>query len=420
MAPSSSIFSLEGKGLRLDTAADLEPHIKPLHDSCDTYTEVRFNGNTFGVGACELLGQVLRKQTKLHTANLADIFTSRLLSEIPPALSSLLGSLLDVKTLQTVDLSDNAFGLNTSAPLVEFIKAHVPLRHFILNNNGLGPKAGALVAEAISELCARKNKAREDASITYEVPALETIVCGRNRLESGSMAAWARAIYDIGGGLRTLRMAQNGIRQEGITLLIDQGLRHARNIEVLDMQDNTFTKTGSRMLADAVTGWNGLRELGLGDCFLTGRGGLSVLRALGKAENKGIEVLKLGFNEITADGIKVLSEIAEGALPKLKRVELNGNKFEEEDESIVKLRELLEERKENIGKDEPEEEWGIDELDELEEESEDEEESEEEEEVEKKAEKALKTADQEENKKVAQKADKEVDDLAAQLAGTKV
>ncbi|KAL1960706.1 hypothetical protein VTO42DRAFT_6536 [Malbranchea cinnamomea] len=423
MAPSSTVFSIEGRGLRFDSAADLEPLIKPLIDSTDVYTEVRFGGNTFGVEACELLGRVLCKQTKLHTANLADIFTSRLLSEIPPALSCLLGALLDLHTLQTVDLSDNAFGLNTQAPLVDFLKSHVPLRHLILNNNGLGPKAGAGIAEALTELCARKSKARADPNVKYEVPHLETIVCGRNRLESGSMAAWARAIKDHGKGLQVVKMTQNGIRQEGITVLLDQGLRHASALRVLDMQDNTFTKTGSKMLADALPGWSELRELGVGDCFLTGRGALKVMNALAKGENKHIQVLRLGFNDINAEGIKALLHAAKSSLPALKRVELNGNKFDEEDPSIVELRELLEARKEEFGQDDDDEEWGIDELDELEEESEEEEEeeeSEEETEVEKKAEKVLEAAEEEEGQKVAQRADKDVDELTAKLEATKV
>lgn len=424
MAPSSTIFSIQDQGLRFDSAADLEPHLKPLLESSDVITEIRLGGNTYGVPACELLGKALRTQKKLHTANLADIFTSRLLAEIPQALSFLLNALLEVHTLQTIDLSDNAFGLNTQAPLVEFLQAHVPLRHLLLNNNGLGPRAGTLIADALTELCARKVKARANQELGYEVPHLETIVCGRNRLESGSMAAWARAIKDNGKGLRTVRMVQNGIRQDGITILLDHGLRHAPELEILDMQDNTFTVSGARMLADAVTGWTSLRELCLGDCYLKGRGWINVGNAVAKGNNKKIEVLKLSYNDINAAGLKILLHAAQNALPELRRVELNGNKFDEKDQSIMDLRELLDERKEKKAKDDDDEDaWGLDELDELEEESEEEEEEEEEseaEEVEKKAEKIVKEAEQAENEKVAQDVDKAVDELGEMLKGTSI
>lgn len=66
MAPST-IFSLEGKGLKLDTAADLEPHIADLRAS-NNLEEVHMLGNTLGVGACELLGQVLAEKKTLRVS----------------------------------------------------------------------------------------------------------------------------------------------------------------------------------------------------------------------------------------------------------------------------------------------------------------------------------------------------------------
>ncbi|KAI5277527.1 hypothetical protein KEM54_004992, partial [Ascosphaera aggregata] len=114
---SSSVFSIAGKGLKFDTVADIEAYIKPLVESSDVYTEIQLGGNTYGVPACEFLATALRKQTRLSVAKLDDMFTTRLVTEIPIALKALLTALLEVKTLQTIDLSDNAFGLNTQAPL---------------------------------------------------------------------------------------------------------------------------------------------------------------------------------------------------------------------------------------------------------------------------------------------------------------
>lgn len=64
MADNKKIFSLEGKGLKLDTAADLEPHIAQLR-AYDDVEEVRLLGNTLGVGACKLLGEVLATKKSL-------------------------------------------------------------------------------------------------------------------------------------------------------------------------------------------------------------------------------------------------------------------------------------------------------------------------------------------------------------------
>jgi hypothetical protein len=65
---SSKIFSLEGKGLKLDTAADLEPHIAALRAMNDV-EEVRILGNTLGVGACKLLGEVLAAKKTLRVSS---------------------------------------------------------------------------------------------------------------------------------------------------------------------------------------------------------------------------------------------------------------------------------------------------------------------------------------------------------------
>ena len=61
----SKIFSLEGKSLKLDSAEDIEPHIKALKEN-DDVEEVRFLGNTLGIGASEALAKVLESKKKLQ------------------------------------------------------------------------------------------------------------------------------------------------------------------------------------------------------------------------------------------------------------------------------------------------------------------------------------------------------------------
>ncbi|KAI1031316.1 hypothetical protein LB504_000923 [Fusarium proliferatum] len=416
MASSDKIFSLEGKGLKLDTAEDLEPHIAPLR-SADV-EEVRILGNTLGVGACKLLGEVLATKKNLRVANFADIFTGRLLSEIPDAISSLLTSVLNLPKLNTVNLNDNAFGLNVQAPLVAFLAAHVPLQHLYLNNNGMGPHAGILIADALSELHAKKEAARKEGK---EVPDLETVICGRNRLENGSMTAWAKA-YKLHNKIKVIKMVQNGIRQEGISHLLAEGLSHASKLEVLDLQDNTFTVTGARALSKVVANWASLQELGVGDSLLGAKGGVLVADALAKGKNAKLETLRLQYNEITSKGIKAFATAAKDGLPALKRIEINGNILTEDDESIPVLQELLEERKEKFGGDiVNEDEWGVDELEDLEEpdsDAEEEEEEEEEIEPEDRAEKLIKEAEEAQEEPVIPVKDKEVDELAKKLEKT--
>ncbi|RMZ09438.1 hypothetical protein D0860_04255 [Hortaea werneckii] len=411
------VFSLKGQALKLDTAADLEPHIADLKTATDI-EEFHLEGNTIGVSAAQHLASILATKPALRYANLADIFTGRLLSEIPQALDALLQALLQCPNLTTLNLNDNAFGLNTVEPLRPFLSQHTPLQHLYLNNNGLGPAAGTLVAQALEQLAANKQG--------KNVPHLETVVCGRNRLENGSMEAWVKA-YQANCHVLTVKMVQNGIRQEGIKTLLSQGLSACKDLRVLDLQDNTFTALAARTLADVLpTSWKELVDLGVGDCLLSARGGRMLGGALAKGENKRVEVLRLQFNEIDSTGLKALAD-ASKVLPRLRRVEVNGNKFAEEDPSVEVLQEVLSRRKENAAEEFPgvdeedEEAWGLDELDELEEEdSEEEEEGEGDEDVEDEEEQVVKDSDAAEQEPVAERKDKEVDDLANALGKTEL
>ncbi|KAL8803628.1 MAG: hypothetical protein Q9182_003043 [Xanthomendoza sp. 2 TL-2023] len=431
MSSPNTTFSLEGRGLKLDAPSDTNPHTGPLSSST-THTYINLSGNTFGAPFCSALAPLLSAQTSLTSINLADIFTSRLLSEIPPALSSLLTSLLPLQHLQTIDLSDNAFGLKTQAPLVEFLKQHIPLRHLILNNNGLGPEAGTHIADALSDLADRKTEAIQKGN--KDVPNLETVVCGRNRLETGSMKAWSRT-FTKHSHVKVVKMVQNGIRQPGIELLLREGLKGCEELEILDLQDNTFTHIGAEALASVLPGWKRLRELGVGDSLLGRKRGMGMLcDALGKGENQGLRALRLQYNEIDSRGIARLLKLAEeGPLPNLRRVELNGNKFAEEDKGVERLRTLLESRREDAGEEGGEGEWGLDEFSDLEEEdsdveeeeeeaedSEAEDEKEDEKEREKRAEGIVRDAEEEEGRNVSQKEDEAVDVLAEKMGKTEM
>jgi len=420
----TKVFSLRGRALKLNTAEDLAPHIQPLLDST-SLEEVHLEGNTLGVEACQRLADILATKSTLQHANLADIFTGRLLSEIPPALDALLTALLKCENLHTINLNDNAFGLNTVEPLRPFLSKHVPLRHLYLNNNGLGPAAGTLVAEALEQLAARKQEARAQGS--KDVPHLETVVCGRNRLETGSMAAWAKA-YTAHAHVRTVKMVQNGIRQEGIAALLQHGLSNCAELRVVDLQDNTFTALASKTLGTVLpASWPHLVELAVGDCLLSARGGIILGEALAQGKNSKIEILRLQYNEIDARGVKAIVDAATSstALPRLRRVELNGNKFPEEDANIEKLSELLSARKEESAGEYPEvdeddeDAWGVDELDELEDEDSEDENSEAEEE-DAEEERIVKDAEAAEAQPVNQVKDDEIDELADALGKTEL
>lgn len=67
MSSSSSpgkVFSILGKNLKANTAADLEPYLTELKDLEDV-EEVHFGGNSLGVEACQAIAEVLKGKKSL-------------------------------------------------------------------------------------------------------------------------------------------------------------------------------------------------------------------------------------------------------------------------------------------------------------------------------------------------------------------
>lgn len=75
MASSSKVLSLIGKGLKLDTRADIEPWLTAVDPT--VIEEIHFGGNTLGVEASAALAEFLEKTTVLKVFSI--ILVSRLL-----------------------------------------------------------------------------------------------------------------------------------------------------------------------------------------------------------------------------------------------------------------------------------------------------------------------------------------------------
>lgn len=303
--------------------------------------------------------------------------------------------------LLELDLSDNAFGPAGAQPLIDFLSNTKTLQTLRLNNNGLGLGGGAMIAQALQ---ANADKAKEEGRAS----SLRTIICGRNRLEDGSSDALARA-FSSHGTLEVVRMPQNGIRPDGIRTIV-QGLQDCKNLRHLDLQDNTFTVKGSKALAKALPSWPQLEVLNVSDCLLSKKGGVAVFTALEKGQNKQLKELLLQYNEIQADGVQILAKAIQSHLNLLEKLELNGNKFEEDHEVVEILKEALATWDHEDALDE------LDEMEDIDSDEEDEEDSDEESETE-----LVKEAEEAEAKEPKVKVNPaEDEDLAEKLAKTHI
>ena len=103
-------LSFDGQGLKLNSEADA----KPVADRIAAFKgmkELTFSGNTVGIDAAKALGKALEKHPEFERAHWKDMFTGRMKTEIPPALTHLgAGVMAAGAKLVELDLSDNAFG----------------------------------------------------------------------------------------------------------------------------------------------------------------------------------------------------------------------------------------------------------------------------------------------------------------------
>lgn len=309
----------------------------------------------------------------LQVADFADIFTGRLISEIPTSLSAICDALKDNISLVELNLSDNAFGGRSAEPMVPFLTHNRTFQVLKLNNNGLGVSGGTTVANALLESARLSKKEGKPSN-------LRVVVCGRNRLENGSAPVWADA-FSAHGGLIEVRLPQNGIRPEGIEKLAI-GLSHNPNLQHLDLQDNTATVTGTRAISKALSSWPRLRTLNLSDLLLGGQGGIALALALGHGANTSLETLKLQYGELDKRALDILAKAIHDHLPELTTLELNGNKADPEDECIENIKAALQSHGHEDALDE------LDDMEEVDEEEEEAEEAEEEEAEEEETERA--------------------------------
>ncbi|KAF7299679.1 hypothetical protein HMN09_00973400 [Mycena chlorophos] len=333
----STVFSLHGQSLKLDTRAHIEPYLAKVDPT--QIEEIHFGGNTIGVDASLALAEFLQKATNLKIADFADIFTGRLISEIPQALTAICDALKDKTSLIEINLSDNAFGGRSVEPMVPFLTHNRSFQVLKLNNNGLGPAGGVVLANALLE--SAKLSAAEGKRSN-----LRTVICGRNRLEDGSAPSWAEA-FAAHGTLQEIRMPQNGIRMAGISALA-KGLAKCPDMRSIDLQDNTFIADGELEAVEAWTAalkqWPQLTSLNLSDCVLASDGEVpTIITALASGSNPKLQTLQIQNNNLESESFEALADSI-AKLPALKLLEVQWNEVDDDNEHLQTLASHLKQR----------------------------------------------------------------------------
>ncbi|CAG7852221.1 SubName: Full=Probable ran GTPase activating protein 1 {ECO:0000313/EMBL:CCA67638.1} [Serendipita indica DSM 11827] len=381
---SKKVFSLQGKGLKLTTKEDIEPHLKELR-SMPEVEEIHIGGNTLGAPACQALAEVIKDLKHLRVADYADIFTGRLIDEIPTAIGALTDALIHSTSIREVDLSDNAYGPRCAPSLVPFLSQNTHFTILKLSNNGLGPEGSTIIAEALEANAknARRAAARtamgarmmgsvnpldNQATMQNNEPFksnLRVFHCGRNRMQMESMAAWGKT-FAAHGGLQEVRLYQNGIFEAGFPPLI-AGLSACPDLQYLDLADNTINKQGCAAIARALPCWPQLTILNLSESYLTNAGATAIFNVLKTGTSPKLTSLQLQFSEIGEKAMMVLAQAILDHGANITSLSLNGNIAKAEGKAVQEVMDALDAHGHSDA---------LDELEEMEEPEEEEEEEE--------------------------------------------
>ncbi|MCJ8749496.1 hypothetical protein PDJAM_G00176900 [Pangasius djambal] len=323
-------LSYKGQGLKLDNAESVEEIVKAIREF-EGLRALRLEGNTFGVEAAQAIAKALEDKRDFQCCYWSDMFTGRLRSEIPPALTSLGAALISAGAqLKVLDLSDNAFGPDGVKGIETLLKSSAchTLQELRLNNCGMGIGGGKILAAALTHCH------RESSKLGTPL-RLKIFIAGRNRLENDGATALAQA-FQLIGSLEEVHMPQNGINHAGVTALAN-AMEHNPQLRVLNLNDNTFTKKGAIAMAQALKHLRSVQVINFGDCLVRSEGAFAIAETL----KDGLPILKelnLSFGEITGEAALAVAKAVKHK-DQLEKLDLNGNCIGED--GCENLRELM-------------------------------------------------------------------------------
>lgn len=304
-----SRFAIATSGKFYNSAEEVQEGIQLLLSRKEQVTDLVLSGNSYGLRACEAIGEALGQCTHIVSVDLGDIFTGRVREEIPPALSYLSGGLRALQ-LEELNLSDNAFGPDGVRAFTALLENMPSLKTLRLVNNGLGPEGGMLVAEALLR-GSRMN--------------LEEFCAGRNRLEDEGAAALARTFTEL-KSLKKISMPQNGIKTAGF-LALSAAFEANPDLQMIEVNDNCLSDSAAyEALSRAIRSLQFVSVINVGDCLLGDGGALALLRALHES-NPHLLQLNMQYDELRAD--EVGDELVKFVLEKeeLETLSIKGNDF---------------------------------------------------------------------------------------------
>ncbi|GET65235.1 RNI-like protein [Rhizophagus irregularis DAOM 181602=DAOM 197198] len=254
--------------------------------------------------------------------------------------------------LPEIDLSENRITNNTIDKLIETLKTtkfkKLNLESVFTKNNKQETfeilrkiceviKESTNLEELIITLDNRRRGLGEGGTVILEsllnsrrkTSYLETFSIKENVLGKQCSKLLSMVLHKHKITLTKVILSRNSFYNSDLCRIIES-LSLCKKLQIINLEDNFFTKKTSKMLSRSLANWPDLKQLIINDCLICKKGVIYILEALLKGTNKNIEYLGFQYCSIDENGFYTLARgKGKGGKGKKKEKELDDNEVEE-------------------------------------------------------------------------------------------
>ena len=261
--------------------------------------------------SADVFAAVIGALPSLRSAVLADIVAGRPEAEGLAVYRCLAAALLS-RSLEELDLSDNAVGTKGVEVFRDLLSSQSTLQRLFFCNCGISAEAARSIADAVLARGA-------------DAPTALRVVHFDNNMSGGGGAAAVADIVSASPALQDFRFTSSrGTADGGVALA--RALGRCTSLTRINVRDNIFAAPFAVALGASVGALSSLAHLDVGDTLVRDAGAAALAAGLSRAH--ALRFLDISENELTVRGAKSLALIL-ARLPGLETVLAGGNEFGE-------------------------------------------------------------------------------------------
>nr|KYP74179.1 RAN GTPase-activating protein 1 [Cajanus cajan] len=260
------IYAKESSKLMLEVLKR-GPRVKEDGEAPNSYTKICFSNRSFGLDAARVTEPILISvKDQLKEVDLSDFIAGRPEAEALEVMT-IFSSALEGCALRYLNLSNNAL-------VSELLPSTEKLKVLQFHNNMTGDEGAVAIAEIVKQIYLSYLNLEDDGAeaivnaLKESAPSLEVLDLAGNDITAKAAASVAACISSK-QFLTKLNLSENELKDEGAVLIskaLEGGHGHLNEV---DLNTNSITWSGARLLAEAVVQKPGFKLLNINANFIS-------------------------------------------------------------------------------------------------------------------------------------------------------